>query len=337
MEIKEISDKKIWEKFVLSYHPNVFLQSWNWGEFHRTLGKKIFRLGLLEKEKLLGVALIIKEEAKRGNYFAIPAGPILLDWKEEWLAFLLEELKKRSKKDKVVFIRVRPNIENNQENRKLFRKLGFLPAPMHLHAETTLQINLEQSEEEILAKMRKNTRYCIRRAEREGVKTELSQDLGDVEILYQLQMETYERHKFVPFSKEFFEKHFRTFLEDDQIALIKAVYKEKVLSIGMFVFYGDTAVYHYSGSSSEHPKIPASYAMLWQAIEEAKRRGCKIFDLWGIAPTENSRHRFAGVTLFKKGFDGKRIDYLHAQDLPLSWFYWLTYSFETIRRLKRRL
>lgn len=337
MEIKEISDKKIWEKFVLARHPNIFLQSWNWGEFHRMLGKKIFRFGLFEKEKLVGVALAIKEEAKRGNYFAIPGGPILLDWKKELLSFLFEEIKKVGKKEGIVFIRIRPNISNNKENRRVFKKLGFLPAPMHLHAETTLQINLEQSEEEILANMRKNTRYYIRRAKRDGVKTETSKELSDIGLLYKLQMETYKRHKFVPFSKEFFDKHFKAFLRDDQIVLIKAIYKEEVLALGMFVFYGDTAVYHYSGSSSKHPKIPASYAMLWQAIKEAKKRGCKIFDLWGIAPTDNPRHRFAGVTLFKKGFDGRRVDYLRAQDLPLDWSYWLTFAFETMRRLQRRL
>lgn len=337
MEIKEISDKKTWERFVLSQRPNVFLQSWNWGEVHRMLAKKIMRIGLFEKEKLVGVAQIIKEGAKRGSYFAIPGGPILLDWKKEQLAFLLKKLKTIAKKEETIFIRVRPNIENNAKNYRLFKQLGFVPAPMHLHAETTLQIDLSQSEEEILANMRKNTRYSIRRAEREGVKTEVSKKLSDIDLLYKLQMETYERHKFVPFSKEFFSKHFRAFLADDQIVLIKAVYKNKALAIGMFVFYGDTAIYHYSGSSSKYAKIPASYAMLWRAIKEAKKRSGKIFDLWGIAPTDDSRHRFAGVTLFKKGFGGKRVDYLPAQDLPLSRFYWLTFAFETMRRLKRRL
>lgn len=337
MKIKEISDKKTWEDFVLSQKPNVFLQSWNWGEFHQMMGKKVFRLGLFEKEKLVGVALVIKEGAKRGTYFAIPGGPILLDLRKGLLSFLFDKLRKIGKNEAVVFIRARPNILNTDENRRLFKKLGFLAAPMHLHAETTMQIDLEQPEAQILAKMRKNTRYYIRRAEREGVKTEISKDPADIDLLYQLQMETYARHKFVPFSKEFFEKHFQAFLEDNQIVLIKASWRGEVLAVGMFVFYGDTAVYHYSGSSSKHPKVPASSAMLWQAIKEAKKRGCQIFDLWGIAPTDDPRHRFAGVTLFKKGFGGERVDYLRACDLPLSWSYWLTYCFETMRRLKRRL
>jgi len=337
MEIKEITNKETWENFVLLSHPNIFLQSWNWGEVNRSLGKKVFRLGLFEKKRLIGVAQLIKEEAKRGRHFIIPGGPILLEWKKNSLSFFLKEIKKLGQKEGVIFIRLRPNIEKKPSVQRLFKSLKLVPAPMYLHAETTIQLDLRQSEEELLSQMRKTTRYLIRRAEKEGVKTEISKNIDDIDLLYQLQLETAKRHHFVPFSKEYFEKHFRIFLEDNQIVLIKSIYQKEVLCIGMFVFYGDTAVYHYAGSSSKYVKIPGSYAMLWRAIKEAKNRGCRIFDLWGIAPTDNPRHRFAGVTVFKKGFGGKRIDYLHAQDLPLKWFYWLSFGFEIIRKLKRRV
>jgi len=41
---KLITNKQTWEKFVLSQPEANFLQSWNWGEFHKKLGHKIFRL-----------------------------------------------------------------------------------------------------------------------------------------------------------------------------------------------------------------------------------------------------------------------------------------------------
>ncbi len=337
MRIEEVFDKKMWEDFVLSQHPNIFLQSWNWGEFHQMLGKKIKRLGLFSERKLVGAALIIKEEAKRGTHFIIPGGPILLEWKKEWFLLLLGELKKIGKKEKVAFIRVRPNIENNELNRHFFKNLGFVSAPMHLHAETTLHLDLTQSEEQILARMHKNTRYCIRRAIRDGVKTQVDEDIENVDLLYELQMKVVKRRKFIPFSKEFFKKHFTAFVGDKQIAFIKANYQGETLAIGMFIFYGDTASYHYSGSSLKYPNIFVSYAMLWQAIQEAKKRGCKILDLWGIAPTDDPHHRFAGVTRFKKGFGGAQVNYLHARDLPLSAKYWITFVFETLRRKIRHL
>lgn len=113
--------------------------------------------------------------------------------------------------------------------------------------------------------------------------------------------------------------------------------KEEVLSAAIIIFYGDYAYYHHSGSSSKIRPVPASYFLQWKIIQEAKKRGCKYYNFWGIAPNDNPKHRFAGVTIFKKGFGGKRINWLHAQDLPVSPLYWLTYIFETARRKRRSL
>jgi lipid II:glycine glycyltransferase (peptidoglycan interpeptide bridge formation enzyme) len=109
------------------------------------------------------------------------------------------------------------------------------------------------------------------------------------------------------------------------------------LAIAIIIFYGDTAYYHFSGSVSGHNELPFSYFLQWQIIKEAKKRGIKYYNFWGIAPNDNPNHRFAGVTMFKTGFGGERIDWLHAHDLPISNKYWLTYIFETFRRVSRKL
>jgi len=208
---------------------------------------------------------------------------------------------------------------------------------MHMHAETTWQLDLAPSEDELLANMRKTTRYSIRRAARDGVRIIQSKKVKDIETLYQLQMEAVKRHKFIPFSKEFMEKQFQAFVQDDQVALFLAEYNKQILSVAMIIYYGDMAVYHYAGTSSKFPQIFSSYLLQWEAIREAKKRECKIYNFWGIAPTDNPKHRFAGVTIFKKGFGWGRVDYLHAQDYPLSTLYRITCLFETIRRMRRRL
>jgi len=335
--IKEINNKEDWERFALSQSPNIFLQSWNWGEFHQSLGNKVFHLGLLKNQVITGTALLVKEEAKRGTYLACPGGPLLADWQEDNFKQILNQMIELGRQEKVVFLRVRPSILDNEKNRTIFKKLGFQDAPMHMHAETTWQLDLSPSEEELLAGMRKNTRYYVRRAVKDGVKVFQTKDLKEIETLDRLQMEAVKRHKFIPFPKEFLRKQFQAFIKDEQTALFLAEYKKQILSIAMIIFYGDMAVYHYAGTSSQYPKIPSSYLLQWEAIKEAKKRGCRLYNFWGIAPTDDPKHRFAGVTIFKKGFGGERVDYLHAQDFPLSPLYRVTYSFETIRRKIRRL
>lgn len=338
MEIREIGDKLTWENFVLSDEKGSFLQSWNWGEFQKAMGEKIFRLGIFEgQKKLVGICLLIRVHARRGDHFICPAGP-LIDWqKENYFDILGQFLKNLGRKEKVSFIRIRPPIEDSEESRRLFKKLGFRPSPMHLHAERTWLLDITPSAETLLTNMRKTTRYLIRKAQREGVEVFQSQKIEDIDYLHRLQKETVSRHKFVPFSKKHFKTMFRVFSQDDQASLFLARYKKEIISAAMIMFYGQEATYHYAATSSKYPQIPSSYLTVWQAILETKKRNLVKFNFWGVAPPNQPHHRFAGVTLFKKGFGGYEKGFLHAQDLPLSSWYFANLVVEEIRKKARRL
>lgn len=337
MVTKIIKNKRKWERFVLANSTKTFLQSWNWGEVNKILGHKIFRFGFFEERKLKGVSLLIKKKAKRGTYLECPGGP-LIDWNRPlFFSEFIEQTKKIAKREGCFFVRVRPQLEDALTHRILFKKQGFISAPMHLHAETTWQIDISQSEDQLLRGMRKNTRYLVRKSMKMGLKIEQSIDVADVELLYKLQLEAVARHHFIPFPKRYFLAELNAFAPDKKIKIFKVIYKKKVLVVAFIIFYGKEATYHYSASSSSFPQIPASYALQWQVIKEAKKYGCKIYNLWGIAADDNPKHRFAGVTLFKKGFGGFRVNYLHAQDLPLSLSYWGIYVFERIRKFYRHL
>jgi lipid II:glycine glycyltransferase (peptidoglycan interpeptide bridge formation enzyme) len=330
-------NKELWEKFNLATPDSSFLQSWYWGNFHQFLGNKIFRLGFFKKNKLIGITLLIKQKAKRGDHFLCPAGPVINFGQKNLFEKFIAFTKTLAKKEKVVFVRIRPQILDAPDNRKLFKKHGLIPAPLHLHAENTWKLDLSPNLDEILTQMRKTTRYLIRRVKKDRVSIEKSTNPKDIEILYRLQMEAVKRHKFVPFSKEFFTKLLKAFLSTKNIILLKAKYRKKTQAIAMFMLYGKEVTYHYSGSSSKYPKIPTSYALLWEAIKMAKEKGFKLFNFWGIAPEGAKDHRFSGVTTFKQGFGGFRVNYLHAHDLPTSPFYLSTYTFGLIRKKIRKL
>ena len=337
IKVREVTEKSSWENFVRSFAQQTnFLQSWNWGVCHEKLGIKIFRLGFYLDDKLTGTALLIHKKAKRGNYLECPGGPIF-SWQDKTLLTeIFKTIKNIAKQNKCLFVRIRPQILNTRENQMLLGEIGFIKAPMHLHAQDTWVLDIKADDQTLLGNMRKTTRYLVRKAIKEGVKIEISYDLSDIKILFDLQKQTAKRHKFIPFSYEFFKSHFLSFLVDNQIAIFKGIYNKKILSIALIIFYANKAIYHYS-ASSDWAKVPVSYLLSWEAIREAKRRGCIIYDFWGIAPTDNPKHRFAGVTLFKKGFGGYKVSYLPAQDLPISAKYWFTYLFETGRRLTRNL
>ncbi len=339
IETEEIKNKTIWENFLHQQKDQVnFLHSWNWGEVHRLLRRKIFRFGFYERGILKGICLLIKQEAARGRYLECPGGPIINWQKKNYQIAFLNLIKNLGNKENCLFIRARPQLLNNLDNQQKFKNLGFLKSPMHLHAQDTWVLGLNKDELLILKEMRKTTRYLIRKAIRDGVKIVKSERIKNLEILDRLQKETAKRHHFVPFPLKFFKAHFQAFIKDKQIVFFKAVWHKKVLACALIIFYQRRAVYHYAASSLVAPKIPAAYLLQWEAIKEAKRRGCQIYDFWGIAPEASAKnHRFAGVTFFKKGFGGYPVSYLPAQDLPLKWYYWFVYFFEILRKKWRHL
>lgn len=337
-QIKEINDQKIWEDFLAKHEEANFLQSWYWGQFNQVLGSKTQTVGIYQDNELKGVMLSIVEDAKRGRYLTIPAGPII-DWNDPDIIISFVDLAKTFAKEKgCVFIRVRPQLIADEFSKELFKKLGFSDAPMHLHAELTLQIDITKPEEELLAQMRKTTRYEIRQAINKGVTVKTSADPADIKGFYELQLETAKRQGFIPFPYNYLHEQFKIFASENKALLFSAYHEKKLLAQAFIIFYGIEAAYHYGVSTEAGRDYPGAYLIQWEAIKEAQRRGLKRYNLWGIAPLDNPKHRFYRISIFKRGFGGQEVQYLHAQDLPINKpLYFLNFAIESLRKKTRNL
>jgi len=338
-EIKEIENKDEWERFLFNVEEKTFLQSWNWGEFQKAMGHKIWRFGLYKDDDLVAESLVIRIKAKRGTFLFVPHGPVVLNKKdlESVLLSLMTELKKLARSQNCSFIRISPICERNNENIKIFEKIGFREAPIHMHPEVTWELDISPSEEELLAQMRKTTRYLIRQGlKNKDIQIYQSQKLQDIEVFNEIHQEVVKRHKFVPFSLNYFKKEFLCFRCDNQISIFFGKYRDEILASAIIVYWQGIGFYHHGASSLKYPKIPVSYLLQWEAIKEAKRRGCRLYNFWGIAPDNASRkHPWWGLTLFKKGFGGWRKEYVKTQDLVLDSRYWFNWIIEKLRKKKR--
>ncbi|MDD3190256.1 MAG: peptidoglycan bridge formation glycyltransferase FemA/FemB family protein [Candidatus Pacebacteria bacterium] len=337
MNISEITEKEDWENFVTKNDTDSFLHSWNWGEFNKNTGEKIWRLGFFQEKNLVAVALVIKVKARRGTFLFVPHGPVVdsEQSKKETIGELKSFLTVLGKKEGAAFIRISPIFKSNEENLAIFKKAGFKNAPIHMmHPETTWILNIDKDEANLLSEMKKNHRNLIRRAGKEGVEIIQGDSEEFLKSFYKIHMETVRRHHFVPFSYEYIKQELETFKKDGQISIFNARYENKIISSAIIVFYGNEAFYHHGASSSEHTKIPSSYLALFTAIQEAQKRGIKKFNFYGIVDNK-PRHPWFGLSKFKKGFGGEEMSLVHCQDLPLNSRYRLTYLVETLRKIKR--
>lgn len=331
MEIKEIADKNIWEKFITDTSPQSLFQSWNWGEVVKK-SQKLWRLGLYAENKLVGIAQVNKIIAKKGIFLHVRHGPILLTWNKYNFLFLLNYLKDLAKNETAAFTRISPLIENTDDYKQFFKSFGFIDSPMHaMDGEYCWILDLEKTDEELLAGMRKTTRYLVRQAQKLGVTIVKSKDTNDIEEFLSLYKHTAKRQKFVEHKS--IKKEFEQFVKDDQILLFKGYFQNKLISAALIIFYNQQAIYHHSASRQQ--KIPVNYLLQWEAILEAKKRKMTQYNFWGIAPLGKPRHPWKGLTIFKQGFGGKDIEYLHAKDLPYSILYCTTYIWEWIRRVRK--
>jgi len=128
MQVIEIKDKNLWNQFV-TQNGSQFLQSWEWGEFQRSLGRKTWIIGVeIDENEMVGTrrhtnwntkehelicgALVVKHNLPLGrSYLYLPRGPVIekLKIKNQKLKILelfLEKIKEIAKAEKSIFIRM---------------------------------------------------------------------------------------------------------------------------------------------------------------------------------------------------------------------------------------
>ena len=338
IEIKIVENHLEWEEFLSSKKDANFLHSWLWGVFHENLGNKTIRTGFYYGDRLVGVMLSIVEVSRRGKFLIIPGGPLIDFANESLVKSAFDELKKIAQNNNCVFVRVRPQLISNTFSKNLFKKYKFINAPTHLHAELTSQLDITKTEEELLLNMRKATRYEIKKAIKLGIKIETSADISKIKEFYKNQVLTSKRQHFVPFSYDFLYLQFKTFAENESAILLNSYFENKLLAQAFVIYYGTEAVYHYGTGTDFGRKYPGAYLIQWHAILEAKKRGMTRYNFWGVSPENNKSHRFSGISIFKRGFGGEDVEYLHAQDLIVNYsLYLLNFGIEYIRKKIRRL
>ncbi len=338
LTLKECTPQDL-DNFVLSQHEEAnFLQTSAWGKSYEKINDEVFYL--LECQHADGTspvcsAVVILKKAKRGHYLEIPGGPIG-DWSSDAMESFLAEIADIARAHGCVFVRMRPNIPDTLENRIRAKELGLVQSPMHLHAEHTVMLDLTKTEDELMADMRRQTRYEVRRAAKLGIEVSHSNTKKAFDEFFELQQETAKRQGFIPPSLDFLQAQRQAFGKNAQI--YTASLDGEVLARGLIMLQGPEAVYNEAASTEAGRKLPGAYALQWQVIQDAKAAGLKRYNLFGIAPPNSPHHRYAGVTTFKTGFGGEQITYLPAQDMVIKPIHYkFVHALEQLRKKRRHL
>lgn len=284
--------------------------------------------------------LAIKKHTPVGNYLYLPYGPIYED--ENGFKNALKSLKNKAKEHKAIFIRIEPRDPNF---------INYAPKnakkSKDLNPKETWVLDLTQEKDQILTNFSQGTRTRYNTYAKKGLSVEKTREIEKIKELVRLQDKLFKTKNLNTFSQEYFEKE----LSQPFATLYLVKYnrpenvekdpsqpeENEVIAASLFFDYDDTRYYMQSAANTDYKKLPATVALLTSAIFDAKEKGLKNFDFWGIAPDNAPKsHPWYGFTEFKKSFGGAAKHFAGTYDIvenPAKYkLYQLTRKINRIRR-----
>ena len=279
--------------------------------------------------RILGGGLLIHHSLPFGlSWLECPRGPVFdttlsSDELEYFFKNFLEQVQEIAEKNNAVFLRTDPAIIENSDfastYNSLTKKYNFKSAHASYFPQTTLTIDLNQSEKALLEAMKSKGRYNIKLAQRHGVTIEKAAK-SDLPLFYKLIAETGARDGFATHNLAYYETMLDALGDSAQLFLAYTSTennKPKTIIAGMIAtYFGNTATYYYGASSYEHRQFMAPYLLQWHVMLDAKKQNYTTYDLLGVSTPNKKNDPLQGVTDFKtKLTTSSPITYLPAKEL----------------------
>ena len=267
--------------------------------------------------------LAILKSTPVGNYLYLPYGPVFASKKA--FSKAIESLKSLAKKERAIFIRIEPQDPESTE---------FLPKNAkkvkNLSPQETWCLDLTGNEDELKAKLPSRLLRYYKNAAKNHLEIETTKDPDSIHHLLKLQRQLASKKGINTFS----ETYLKTELTQPFATLYLVKYQNpdtnqtEVVAAGL-VFDDEDTRYNLQGAQSETgKKLHATGILTIQLILDAKAKGQKIFDFWGIASEgSSSSHPWYGFTSFKKTFAGYEVKYAGTFDIILNPFKYQLYQF----------
>jgi peptidoglycan pentaglycine glycine transferase (the first glycine) len=354
-----------WNALVASLPASHLLQTWEWAQVKASFGWKPmpFVWERLHEpapassddtgaaESPLAVAMVLRRSilsrgfVRRLCVLYVPKGPVL-EWTNESLRRrVLDDLQSLARQQGAILLKIDPDIEigrgypgqaaaqDNRDGMLIQQELEhrrWLFSGDQIQFRNTVALDLLESEETLLERMKPKTRYNIRLAVKKGV-TVRSGKLADLPGLYLMYAGTSNRDGFAIRKSDYYAKVWETFLRPTAgnnqpcaEALIAEVEGQAVAALFVFYFAG-RAYYLYGMSSDAHREKMPNHLLQWEAIRHAKRHGCTVYDLWGAPDVYSEGDPLWGVYRFKEGLGGAVVRTVGAWDYPVSTFWYPVY------------
>lgn len=334
-------DKNGWNAFIAKAKTGHALQMWEFGAMRRELGTVVERVTVEDGTSIKAAAQITIHPIPKTTYTVgyVARGPALDESWETILPPLIVGFKEIAEKHNCLFIKIEPYVSDTTNLSTILLAHSLQPSASTTFMPATSLIDLTQSEEQLLAHCRKNTRYYIRKAPKEGITIREGTSTEDLALFHMLLKQTAERQGFRIGARPlaYFTTLWKHFKEghDTNMRLYFAEKNEVPFAGTIHLYAGNHAYYPYGASSHLAHGTAATEGLMWHSIIEAKKAGCVDLNLWGVLAEKDLSHPYWGYTFFKKGFGGETIRFVGSFDLVFHKH--LYHLFNTIDLARKKL
>lgn len=306
-----------------------FLQTPAWADVQSSLGRTV------HQQSGPGWSfLAVEEKNPAGKVLYAPYGPVASS--VEAFDGALAALVATARSCGAVFVRIEPvsaGLEMPAAT-ELSRR-GLQPAPVNQQPELSWIVDLEGDFKDVLAAMKPVNRNLYRNIHKKGVTFRASQDPDDIRILLNFLHMTSRRNGFKPQSDAYLTQVAASLMPAGAATLFIAELHGGPIAAALAYDSADTRTYAHAALDDTHRKLSAGIPLLVTLMADAKDRGLKHVDLWGVAPADQPDHKWAGFTAFKKSFGGREVEYPGTWDLPVQKLRYNAY--QLARKLRDKL
>lgn len=291
-----------------------FLQSEAWADFQKAQDKKVF----YDSSKNWSFMATVEGSSNKfinGKRLYAPYGPTAGNLSA--LKQALDSLTKLANKQGLSYIRVEPM---GKYDSKELESIGLVRASRTVQPAQTWQLDLNQSEKDILTSMSSTNRNLYNTAAKKGLKFEITYDKKKIPIFLKMIHNMAMRTGMKPHSDRYFNLMAESLFGDKSAGLALGYHKSEPI-VGA-LFFDDkpakTRYYAHAGSFDAARKLQANSPLLTYLIMTAKKKGLEIFDFYGVAPSNEPEHPWTGFSKFKKSFGGHEKQFNGTWELPLN-------------------
>lgn len=298
-------------------------QSYEWGEFKRTIGWRPIRLVLEQDGKIIGAGQFLawNTPAVPGCLMYCTKGPWLRWDDERAVRTFFAGVRTVARRENAHTVKIEPEVLEEQTAVKaVLADIGFEKFRWDLQFKTTMLIDLTPSEEELLAAMKSKTRYNTRLGAKKGVQIVEDNSLEAREDFHTMMELTAQRDGFFKRPHDYLFACWQAMYDANRAHLFFAVHEGQKLA-GILVFtFGHKYWYTVGASTDEKRNLMPTYQLQWEVMRWAKGQGITFYDMVAIPNPGNLSEddSMYGLYRFKSGFGGRIAEFVGCLDLPVA-------------------